>query len=377
MGNRLGIRITSASSIQIDFSYKGIRCREKLRLKPTKANLAYAERKRGEILNAIERGTFVYTDFFPNSARAARLSPLGYSRTVGEALDLYLTSAMTELQRSTYLDYRNSVINILQPTFGDIPLGQITRAEIKAWAAGLNVTKKRISNILLPLRAVLTDAMADNIIATNPLYGWTPKVKKTGQAESKVKPFSLDEIRSILDAASGETRNLLEFGFWTGLRTSELIAVRWEDIEGSNLHVRRAKVAGEIKPPKTKSGIRDVKLLTPAQDALQRQKEKTYLMQEWIFLAPDGKPWRGDGQLRNVWTKILKKADVEYRNPYQMRHTYASLLCSAGENLHWIANQMGHSDTSMVGRVYGKWIPDADPFAGSKAEALWAAGIKK
>ena len=95
-------------------------------------------------------------------------------------------------------------------------------------------------------------------------------------------------------------------------------------------------------------------------------------MQEWIFLAPDGDPWRGDGQLRNVWTKVLKKADVDYRNPYQMRHTYASLLCSAGENLHWIANQMGHSDTTMVGRVYGKWIPDADPYAGAKAEALWA-----
>ena len=371
MGNRTGIRIASASSIQIDFTYRGVRCREKLRMKPSKANLAYAERKRGEVLNAIERGTFVYTEFFPNSATAARLSPLGYSRTVGEALDLYLKSSKTELQRSTYLDYRNSVINILQPAFGDIPLGRITRAEIKAWIAGLTVTKKRISNILLPLRAVLTDALVDNIITTNPLFGWTPKVKESGQAQPRINPFNLDEIRNILDAASGEIKNLLEFGFWTGLRISELIAVRWEDVEDDILNIRRAKVAGEIKPPKTSSGLRAVKLLRPAHEALRRQKEKTYLMQDWIFLAPDGDPWRGDGQLRNVWSKVLKKADVDYRSPQQMRHTYASLLCSAGENVHWIANQMGHSDTTMVGRVYGKWIPDADPFAGSKAEALW------
>ena len=54
-----------------------------------------------------------------------------------------------------------------------------------------------------------------------------------------------------------------------------------------------------------------------------------------------------------------------------MRHTYASMMVSAGENMAWIAAQMGHRDTSMVARVYGKWIPEADPSAGEKAERLW------
>ncbi|HEX7647118.1 MAG TPA: tyrosine-type recombinase/integrase, partial [Noviherbaspirillum sp.] len=57
------------------------------------------------------------------------------------------------------------------------------------------------------------------------------------------------------------------------------------------------------------------------------------------------------------WQRILKKAGVRYRNPYQTRHTYASTLLSANENPWWVAKQMGHVDVEMVFRHYGRWIP--------------------
>ena len=53
---------------------------------------------------------------------------------------------------------------------------------------------------------------------------------------------------------------------------------------------------------------------------------------------------------------MLHKAKVRNRNLYQTRHTYASSLLSAGENLFYAAKKMGHKDTSMVIRNYGKWI---------------------
>lgn len=373
MGRGLGIRAVSKSSIQIDFTYRGVRCREKLRLKPTKANMSYAVRIRGEIENAIARGTFNYAEYFPNSNRALMLAPRGFTITIAEALEKYLKYASGELQRSTWLDYRNSVRNKLIPAFGTIPLSVLTRQDIKAWITTQNVSSKRIWNILLPLRSVLADAVADGIIQTNPLYGWTPRVKETGQAKSNIDPFNVVEIRTILDAARTDSiRNLLQFGFWTGLRTSELIAARWEDVEDGLIHVCRARVRGEIKPPKTRNGIRHVKLLNPAMGALKRQRAETFFKQEWIFTSPSGGPWRDDNQLRKVaWIPTLLKSGVKYRYPYQMRHTFASLMCSAGENVHWIANQMGHSDTTMVARNYGKWIPEANPNAGKKAELLW------
>lgn len=67
----------------------------------------------------------------------------------------------------------------------------------------------------------------------------------------------------------------------------------------------------------------------------------------------------------------MKKAGVRYRRPYQTRHTYASMMLSAGEHPMWVAKQMGHTDWTMIVRVYGRWMPSADTDAGNKAEKLW------
>ncbi|MNP80041.1 hypothetical protein D3C76_1780160 [compost metagenome] len=68
----------------------------------------------------------------------------------------------------------------------------------------------------------------------------------------------------------------------------------------------------------------------------------------------------------------MKKAGVRYRRPYQTRHTYASMMLSAGEHPMWVAKQMGHSDWTMIARVYGRWMPSADADAGSRAEQIWS-----
>nr|WP_274597446.1 hypothetical protein [Achromobacter xylosoxidans] len=68
----------------------------------------------------------------------------------------------------------------------------------------------------------------------------------------------------------------------------------------------------------------------------------------------------------------MKRAKVGYRRPYQMRHTFASMMLSAGEHPMWVAQQMGHKDWAMIIRVYGKWMPTADPDAGSRAESKFA-----
>jgi integrase len=58
--------------------------------------------------------------------------------------------------------------------------------------------------------------------------------------------------------------------------------------------------------------------------------------------------------------------------PYQSRHTYASMMLSAGENPMWVAKQLGHKDRTMIAKVYGRWMPSADVGAGGRAEALFA-----
>jgi integrase len=73
-----------------------------------------------------------------------------------------------------------------------------------------------------------------------------------------------------------------------------------------------------------------------------------------------------------MWLPALKKAGVRYRRPYQTRHTYASMMLTAGESPIWLANQMGHADTGMIFRIYGRLIPDAVPEAGGKAVEMFS-----
>ncbi|MEO5328090.1 MAG: hypothetical protein H7829_07575 [Magnetococcus sp. THC-1_WYH] len=87
----------------------------------------------------------------------------------------------------------------------------------------------------------------------------------------------------------------------------------------------------------------------------------------YFAILRNGLPWIDDNQVRRlVWEPTLKRAGIIYRNLYQTRHTYASMLLSAGENPMWVAQQMGHKDWAMIRQRYGRWIPEIDPGAGQK-----------
>ena len=73
---RSGARAISKTSIQIDFIFRGRRCRERIKLQPSPANLKRAEIHRAAILDAIERGTFDYATTFPDSLRIGKIARL-------------------------------------------------------------------------------------------------------------------------------------------------------------------------------------------------------------------------------------------------------------------------------------------------------------
>ena len=202
------------------------------------------------------------------------------------------------------------------------------------------------------------------------------RVKNLPVKTDEPNPLTPAEAEAILKELPPEGRNLIQFAIWTGLRTSELIALEWRDIdfEAGLIRVRRAIVNKHAKQPKTKSGERDVKIFPPTLEALLNQKQFTFSQKAQVFSNPQTKKaWSTDAQIRRtLWIPALKKANVTYRMPYQTRHTYASTLLSLGENPMWVAGQMGHKDWAMIHRVYGRWIPDVDKSAGSKTMAKWS-----
>jgi integrase len=360
-GKYPGVRESSDSSIEIDFYYKGKRCKERIRLKPTPTNLKKAAQHRAAILSAIDAGTFDYSYTFPNSKNALKFAPSQY--TVKSYLIEWLANKKPTIKASTYNDYRKIIENLVIPQFGSKLLTCLSRNDVRTWAANLNCSNKRISNILSPLRASLQDALHDDLIQLNPLLGWTYQRNEAPATKDYVDPFTQEEQQAIIKAAAGQIKNQCIVFFWTGMRTSELIALEWSDIDFNRKKINISKAKTQFsdadETTKTKTGTREIDMLPPVEQALINQKQHTLLQGGKIFLNPiKGVQWTGDQQIRkSLWIPLLKRANVRYRNPYQTRHTFASMMLSAGENLAWVSKQMGHSSVLITARTYARWIP--------------------
>lgn len=391
-----GVKPNSEKSIQISFQFEGKQRRETIPLPPTAANLKRAEQHRSAILYEISRGTFDYAQVFPNSKYAKQLGrPTGDADVVATFLKNWFEGKRAEIKASTESGWDHIVRGQLIPVFGARRLRELSREAIVEGLKSLDHGRKKplsngtLANIQTVLRQALTAAVAQKLIAFNPLTGYTYARKiqqRVDEADlaaleegEHVDPFSSEEQAALLAAADPQVRNLLKFALWSGLRTSELIALNWQDIDWKNGVVRVWKAMtrggrGKVETTKTAAGRREVKLLPPAIEALNAQKDHTYLAQKAIFHEPrTNARWKDHQRIWRVWQRVVRTAKVRYRNPYQTRHTFASMMLSAGEHPMWVSKQMGHVDQTMIARVYGRWMPEADRGAGERAVAMFAS----
>lgn len=381
-----GVRVASATTIEIDFYYAGTRCKERIKREPTPANLKKMSMFRSEVLMAIERGDFDYEVTFPNSKNAKKFSkaPLAVGLTVGMYLESWLVEKERTLAPSSYRDYTFTVSNVLIPKLGHHMLKDLKWADVKEVMKTMTCGNGRLRNIQSCLRSALGTAVEDEILEVNILEGKVYEIQEEydeDEENDRVDPFTKVEQAAILEASPDQFRNLIKFAFWTGMRTSELVALNWRDIdfEKGLINVTKARTRGsdKAKGPKTASGKRSIKLLGPALEALEDQKRFSLGKGHEVFQHPNTcTRWLNDKPIRDLfWVKILPKAGVRYRNPYQTRHTYASMMLSAGEHPMWVAKQMGHASWVMIGRIYGKWMPEVAPDAGSKAEQMFVVNV--
>lgn len=351
-----GVTIRGPEAIQISFSYQGKRCREIIRLPATEANIKHAAKRRDIILYEIELNRFDYLSHFPHTKNKTALAAKGgCSTTIEEALKSWLITAQKSHAFSTVRDYESSVYYHLIPRFGHFTLDEITRTDIQTWMDSLMISNKRINNILIPLRQVLDLAYRDELIEKNPMT----LIKNRKVTPREPQPFTKAEITAILNHLEGSPKYAVQFGFFSGVRTSELIGLKWENVnlkEGTVM-IKEACVRGKMKPPKTTSGIRKLNLEPEALKALEAQNN-IRTKSPFVFIdTKSGERWKSDQPFRKrIWIPALRKAQIEYREPYQMRHTYASHMLSRGCNQLKLAQHMGHRDFGMIRKVYGRWL---------------------
>lgn len=345
----------------------------------TPANIKYAANLRSAVQVAIEKGNFDYATFFPNSKTAIKnIKPVIEKPTVTKLVDEYIDVARRSqsLSPSTIASYARWSEARIKPKFGERVAEEIPTPELRAWISELTgvMSVKSIRNCVGLLCAVLNRALADSVIAINPLEpiklkSVLPKQEETKE-EDDVDPLSDEEIAAILGACrSVQERALWQFAIASGLRTGELIALKWRDIDEDKgvITVKDNIVSAEVGTvqKKTKTNKRRIiPMLPAARQAIEAMRGLPQMDAPFVFTHPKTqRRWLDDQQMRKgSWIPTLELAGVRYRYPYQTRHTFASHLLKAGEEELLVARLLGHTTVEMVRRSYGKFIKQSGGF---------------
>lgn len=354
-----GIEVRDAS-IRLSFVWQGKPCKETLRtdgrpMAPTPANLKYAHRLAAEIREKIRHGAFIYADYFP----ASRNATTGLGPSVGDQLDLWL-GLQTGLAGSTLKGYRIAV-DWWKAKIGSKQLRALVHSDILgALASEPTWTGKTRNNKVSPLRQALVLALRDGALRSNPLDG----LEAAKHQKPPPDPFSRDEAEAILaDMHERQDQRValyFQLKFFTGMRTSESLALRWESIDWrrQQMVVREGIVLGEHVDRTKTHAARHVQLNSRALAALKAMKAHTFLLPAgWVFVDPrTGQRWADDEAPRELyWRPTLKRLGIRYRSPYETRHTYATMMLMAGVTPAFGARQLGHSVEQFL-RTYSKWI---------------------
>ena len=368
----------------VDFRYRGIRCREQTRLADTRTNRRRLQKLVDRMEAEIVLKTFNYADYFPNSPRVAQFEAIEIRVARGtrsiptfrEFAETWYAESAVGWRHSHREAVRSIVDNHLLAKFGERLLDEITKAEILQYRAELGNKRRSdgrtgllastINRIMGPLRLILNEA-ASRFDFPSPVRD----VKALKVPRTKVEPFTLEEVRRILDAVREDFRPYYTVRFFTGMRTGEIDGLKWRyvDFERRQILVRETFVMGREDYTKNDHSQREIDMSGPVFDALTEQLERTE-GRTFVFCNAKGKPLNYKNVSRRVWYPILRHLHLTPRKPYQTRHTAATLWLAAGENPEWIARQMGHATTDMLFRIYSRYVPNITRQDGSAFEAL-------
>ncbi len=374
-----------------DFRYRGVRCREQTKLSNNPVNRKRAttilERIEAEILV----GTFDYATYFPNSNSTDRFRHIDAVKPASPSsipsfrdfADTWFAENEPRWKYSYRITLRTSLDKHILPVFGEDRLDEVAKSAVLAFRANLakiprkdgslGLSASRINHVLVPLRSIMNEA-AERYEFSSPFKNIKPlKVSRTD-----VDPFTLAEVRQLIDHVRPDYKNYLIVRFFTGMRTGEVHGLKWKhvDFEHRQILVRESFVAGRQTTTKTDGSTREIQMSQPVFDALKQQSKVTCDF-DYVFTNKAGNPLSVHNVTKRIWYPLLTRLALPPRRPYQTRHTAATLWLAAGENPEWIARQMGHSTTEMLFRIYSRYVPKLTRQDGSAFESLLNRTLNK
>jgi integrase len=342
--------------------------------------------------------------YFPERYRPKAEMPL---LLFGDYVKTWKMTLTTKGLKSSTIDaYNQRLQKRILPTFGTMPLVAIDRPAIKQWAAGLlgeGLDYDTVFNLVLTVSAILTDAVEDKLLPSNPALRAGKKILRRPKGlgddrdQQELEIFTEEEERAILatSKSGGPMDYPLALTFLrAGLRHGEVAGLHRADLDLRQhvIHVRRQWSRRRIETPKNGKG-RNVDMSKRLAAAL-----KEWIAHQDLEAAASGRPtpeilfpgntggtrripsYLADNWLRyKFWHPLLKSAQVRRLDLHGARHTFASRLIANNENLKYVSEQLGHSSIQVTADIYGHLIPGGNRQAVDRLDRVetenWAGTV--
>ncbi len=289
-------------------------------------------------------------------------------------------------KESTVSDYQAILDNHVLPFFEDLKINEITEGKIKELLfSKVNGGKagSTVSHIKNVISGVLNQAVDDDLITVNPALNLgtkfmkkindaieSRKVSNGDEGKGEPDPLTQKELKLLLDKVQkhySEHYPLFLLLARTGVRIGEALGLQWGDIDFNSrfINLKRSLSRGKITTLKGKRGRRvdmSLQLAEALKAHMVKSKEKGMKLglgdyPEYVFTNRlggfvDVNNWR-----RRVFIKALEKAKFRQIRIHDLRHTYATLRISKGDNIADASNQLGHFSETFTMKIYYHWMP--------------------
>lgn len=276
--------------------------------------------------------------------------------------DRYARHNLDQATRKTYASIWN---RHLLPRVGHLQLRQITPAvvgQLKSDLQGDHVGPATIRKAMSLLQAMLREAVAWDRLRLNPVKQVRKPRAPRQRAVVALSPAQVETLRAAMPSFRDQA--IVSVLAYAGLRPEDMLALEVRHVGRAALLIEQKNVDGRIVAgQKTDRPPRSIDLLAPL-----RQDIAEYLLtigrrtpKALLFPRPDGGPWR-DHDYRNwrkrVFKPAVERAGLDITRPYDLRHSFASLLIHEGRlSLAEIADQLGNS-VATLSDVYAHVIAD-------------------
>jgi integrase len=271
---------------------------------------------------------------------------------------------------STRDGYECYLDNWILPRWQNHKLNQVKPVAVEAWLDSIKRargTRAKIRNIM---SAVFNHAMRYEWLDANPIK----LVRQSAKRERTPDVLDLAELQLLLSNLNVRERTLVLLDAATGLRVSELLALRWEDVNFKTLElsVTRSIWHQVVGNCKTEASAKPVPLDNyMAEDLLQWRRTSPYPMpHDWVFASPTMKgkqPYWPDNLMKRYIRPVAQKAGIQKRVGWHtFRHSFGTMLKANGEDIKTVQELLRHANSRITLEVYTQAVTSNKRAAQSK-----------